>query len=67
MANVVLTSEETTLLVDVIDIWLDGARSAKEEGIIDRGTITTPDDLLEYVAQCDRDIELLEGIKKRVA
>jgi hypothetical protein len=62
-----LTNEESVLLGDVLDNWLEGARCAKEEGIIDRGTITSPEDLLEYVAQCDRDIELLVGIKKRLA
>ena len=54
------------LLIDVIDIHIDGIQGAKAATTQDP-TVQTADELLDLMAEYDQDIHDLERIKERLA
>ncbi len=65
LTDLQLNSEETKLLVDVIDIHIQGIREAKPL-TTDDPTVESAEQLLDLMSGYDDDLKVLERIKAKL-
>lgn len=58
--------EDVSLMINVIDTYMEGLKEAKEASIEDFNTLDTPEKLLDTMASYDENMAVLTRLKVRI-
>lgn len=58
--------EDVSLMINVIDTYMEGLKEAKEASIEDFNTLDTPEKLLDTMASYDENMAVLTRLKERI-
>lgn len=58
--------EDVSLMINVIDTYMEGIKEAKAASIEDINTLDTPEKLLDTMASYDENMAVLTRLKERI-
>lgn len=58
--------EDVSLMINVIDTYMEGIKEAKEASIEDFHTLDTPEKLLDTMSSYDENMAVLTRLKERI-